>query len=182
MAGRPDAGAPAAPPVRFLVRPAVTADAAPIAAIWNAVIALPHVTFTTEERTADGIAALIARRSAAGWPFLVAEGAGRVQGFASYAPFREGPGYRRTMEHTINLAPDARGRGVGRAPVSELLAAASRGGVRSLVAAISGLNPAAIAFHRRLGFVEVGRVPDAGWKGGRFIDLVLMQRFVATTA
>lgn len=165
----------------FNIRPASAADSDSIAAIWNEVIRLPHVTFTTTAKTSGGVAAVIAGRAAEGWPFLVAAddtADGNVVGFATYAPFRDGPGYRRTMEHSINLAPAARGRGVGRALMQALFAAAADGGIHSLMAAVSGINPDGIAFHRRLGFAEVGRIPEAGWKGGRFIDLVLLQRLL----
>jgi phosphinothricin acetyltransferase len=163
--------------MRETIRPATADDAAAIAALWNVIIREPHVTFTTVEKSADDVAGLIATRTGAGWPFLVADD-GAVLGFATYTPFRDGPGYRRTMEHSVNLAAAARGRGIGRALIAALVAEAEAGGIRSLIAAVSAINPDGLAFHRRLGFTEVGRVPDAGWKGGRYIDLVLLQRLI----
>lgn len=158
------------------VRPAVSADAAAIAGIWNAIIREPHVTFTTTEKSEAGLAAWIAERIAADQAVLVAEAAGSVLGFAAYVQFRSGPGYARTMEHSINLAPEGRGRGIGRALMAALTRHAAARGVHGLVAGISGANPDAVAFHTALGFRIVGTVPEAGFKHGRYLDLVLMHK------
>ena len=97
------------------IRPGTAADGAEIAALWNPLIRETAITFTTVEHSAASLAALIAARDAAGRAFLVArDGAGGLAGFAGYGPFRAGPGYARTMEHSIILAPAARGQGLGR--------------------------------------------------------------------
>ncbi|SMX49474.1 GNAT family N-acetyltransferase [Maliponia aquimaris] len=157
------------------VRPAEPRDAARICAIWNAVIETTAVTFTTELKTEAGITADIVARGAA---FLVAETGGAVIGFATCFPFRSGPGYRHTLEHTIQLAPDARGKGAGRALMAALEQVARERGAHSLWAAVSGENPGGRAFHARLGYVEVARLPEVGHKFGRWMDLVLMQKFL----
>ncbi|WP_420393127.1 GNAT family N-acetyltransferase [Acuticoccus sp.] len=158
-----------------MIRDATTGDAGAICAIWNDVIRSPHITFTTLERSEAEVAALIAHGAVAGLPFLVVEER-EVLGFATYAQFRRGPGYARTVEHTINLASSAQGHGHGRSLMNALLDRARQGGVRSMVGAVSGANPAAIAFHGRMGFTRVGLIPDAGYKYGAWLDLVLMQR------
>jgi phosphinothricin acetyltransferase len=160
---------------RTRIRDATAADAPAIAAIWNPIVRDTVVTFWPHERTEAEIARLIVERQAAGWAFLVAEAA-EVQGFASFFQFRGGPGYARTMELTINLAPEARGRGLGAALIQALEARATAAGARVLIGAVTGSNDASLAFHRRMGFVEMGRIPQAGWKFGRFHDLVLMGR------
>ncbi|MGY6410715.1 MAG: N-acetyltransferase family protein [Alkalilacustris sp.] len=158
------------------VRAAQAGDAAAIAAIWRPIILETVITFHPHPREAEEVAAMIAARQGAGHAFLVAEGAAGVVGFASYAQFRVGPGYARTMEHTVNLAPAARGQGVGARLVSGLVEHATRAGHRSLIGAVTAANAGSRAFHRRMGFVEVGLIPEAGWKFGRFHDLVLMRR------
>lgn len=106
----------------------------------------------------------------------MAAGASGIAGYATYGAFRPGPGYRRCVEHTIHLAPDWRGQGTGGALLSAIEAHATRAGHRSLIGGLSGENAAAIAFHRKHGFQEAGRIRDAGRKFDRWIDLILMQK------
>lgn len=157
-----------------MIRPATAADAPAIAGFWNPMIRDTLVTFNPVEKTIPEIAALITTREA----FLVAEVGGEVLGFASYAQFRGGLGYAFAQEHTIILSPAARGRGLGRALMAALIQAARAHGHHILVAGVSGSNPAGVAFHAALGFAEVGRMPEAGWKFGRWHDLVLMQKML----
>jgi L-amino acid N-acyltransferase len=164
-----------------MIRDAQTEDAAAIAAVWNPIIRDSDITFNPVEKTASEIAALINERRAAGHAFLVAQSGGRVLGFASYSQFRGGLGYARTMEHSINLAPAARGRGMGRALLMALEDHARRRSMRMLIGAITASNTCSLDFHRRLGFTEVARIPDAGWKFGRYHDLVFMQKLLDPT-
>ena len=162
----------------MILRPALDGDCSAIAALWNPVIRDTTITFTTVEKAREGLTADLAAKSAQGFPFFVAEAEGRLLGFATYGPFRSGPGYARTVEHTIILAPDAWGRGIGRALIASLLTDAGHKGIRAMIGGVSAENAAGIAFHTSLGFAEVGRLPQVGWKFGRFIDLVLMQRLI----
>lgn len=161
-----------------VIRPAVPADIPAIMAVWNPLIRDTTVTFSSEEKTAEGLAAMIAERRAAGREFLVAED-GEILGLCSYAQFRAGNGYARTMEHTIILAPQAWGRGIGRALVTAIEAHAAAGGAHVMVAGVTGENAAGLAFHRALGYAEVGRMPATGFKFGRWLDLVLMQKYLS---
>jgi phosphinothricin acetyltransferase len=156
----------------MIVRPARGEDAAAVCEIWNAVIRGSEATFTTEEKTETGMAARIRAD-----PFFVAVEDGALAGFVTCAPFRSGPGYARTLEHSIHIAPSHHGRGMGRALMERLERAVPDAG--SLIAAISAANPGAAVFHARIGFAEVGRIPQAGWKNGRWLDLVLMQKLLA---
>ncbi len=160
----------------MIVRRAELGDAPAIAAITNAIIRDTLVTFTTDERSIESISADIETR---GPGFLVAEGDGQVQGFATYGAFRAGPGYAHCREHTIQLAFEARGQGTGRALMAALEGAARADGVHVLVAGISSANPDAIAFHAALGFVQVGHLPEVGFKRGKRLDLVLMQKILS---
>ncbi len=161
----------------MIVRRARASDAASIAEITNAIIRDTLVTFTTDERSVDAIATDIEIRDPA---YLVAERDGQVQGFATYAPFRNGPGYAHCREHTIQLAPEARGQGAGRALMSALEGVARAEGVHVLVAGISSANPGAVAFHAALGYTQVGVMPEVGFKWGKRLDLVLMQKILAS--
>jgi len=157
----------------MILRRATAADIPAILDIWNPLIRDTAVTFTTEEKTHQGLATEIAARGEA---FLVAEGAGRVLGFAGFGPFRPGPGYRHTAEHTVILADHARGRGTGRALMARLQEVARARDIHTLVGAVSGENTGAIAFHEAIGFARAGTLPGAGHKFGRWMDLVLLQK------
>ena len=156
------------------IRPAEAQDAAALAAIQNPVIRETAITFNPQPRTEEDMAKAISGALC----FLVAEEAGQVLGFASYDQFRKGQGYARTVEHTIVLAEEARGRGIGRALMAAIEDHARAAGMGSIWAGVSGENPAGVAFHARLGFEEVARLPKVGFKFGRWMDLVLMRKWL----
>tara|TARA_R110000868_G_scaffold18172_82_gene80130 strand:- start:980 stop:1456 length:477 start_codon:yes stop_codon:yes gene_type:complete len=158
-----------------VIRAAHPDDAPAIAALWNAVIAQPHITFTTDTKSDAAIAQMITERAGA---FRVAQLDGAVAGFATFGSFRSGPGYRHTAEHSIMLGPQARGQGVGRALMAALESDAAARDIRLLVAGISGGNPDAVAFHNCLGFAHSGRIPQAGYKFGQWFDLILMHKVI----
>ncbi|MEX5727269.1 L-amino acid N-acyltransferase YncA [Rhodovulum iodosum] len=162
------------------VRAAGPGDAAAVAAIWNQVIRDTLITFNSVEKHVAEVAGLIAARQAAGQGFFVGEREGAVAGFATYGQFRAGAGYVHAMEHTVLLAPAARGRGLGRALMAALEAHAAAAGAHVMVAGISAANPGAVAFHAALGYAEAGRMAEVGRKAGRWLDLVLMQKVLQT--
>ncbi len=159
----------------MIIRPARADDAAAICAIWNPVIRDSLITFTTVEKTEAGVTADIAAR---GHAYLTAEENGSVCGFATYGAFRSGPGYAHTREHTVHVAPAARGRGVGRQLMTRLLDIAVGDGVHVMIAGISGAAPGSFAFHKALGFAECARIPQVGRKQGQWLDLILMQKIL----
>lgn len=118
----------------WLIRAAGPTDAPAIAAIWNPVIRETLVTFTSTDKSAADIALMIQQKSEADHAFLLAVADERVLGFAAYGQFRGGIGYARTMEHTIILGPEGRGRGIGRALMEAIEAHARRRGAHSLLA------------------------------------------------
>ena len=152
------------------VRPATEADAAAVAGIWNAVIEETLATFNSVPKTLDEVRATI--RTA---PVFVVGRAG-VDGFATYGQFRGGVGYARTMEHTVHVAPAARGRGRGRALLAAVEAHAAARGAGVMIAGISGANPDGLRFHARLGYSPMAVLPEVGWKAGRWLDLHLMEK------
>jgi phosphinothricin acetyltransferase len=124
---------------------------------------------------------MIVTRLTAGHGFLVAAAPddGTILGFATYAQFRGGIGYARSMEHTILLAPEAHGKGLGRALLTALEKHAAEEGAHQILAGVSSENAAGIRFHLAMGYVECARIPAAGYKFGRYMDLVLMQKFLS---
>jgi len=161
------------------LRDATPDDAASIVAIWNPIIRDTVVTFNPVQRSQPEIADMIVTRQGAGHAFLVAEQGGEMLGFASYAQFRPGLGYARCMEHTINLAPAARGKGAGRALLLALEAHAAGAGHHVMVAAVTGSNTASVGFHEKQGYLHVGTMRQVGWKFDALHDLVLMQKFLS---
>jgi phosphinothricin acetyltransferase len=160
-----------------LIRPATAADAEQIAALWNHYIRETTVTFNPQEKSPREVAMLIETRANLGHVTLVAEAADLL-GFTSYAQFRAGPGYATCMEHTILLEPRSRGRGAGALLLEAVCQHAKGAGAHQMIAAVTAENQAGLAFHLRHGFAEVARLRDAGRKFDRFIDLVLMQKFL----
>jgi phosphinothricin acetyltransferase len=112
-----------------------------------------------------------------GFPYLVAEADGTVAGYAYAGLYRERPAYRFTLEDSIYIAPEMQGRGVGSALLPALVEACTARGFRQLIAVIGDSEQAAsIALHARCGFYYVGTFPHVGFKFGRWLDTVLMQR------
>jgi L-amino acid N-acyltransferase len=159
-----------------VIRDARGADAGAVAALWNHFIRDTLVTFNFAEKSAKEVAGMIASRQEVGHGFLVAEEGGRLAGFATYGQFRSGIGYARTMEHTILLREEARGRGIGRALMSAVEEHARAGGAHSIFAGVSSGNPAGRAFHAAVGYTEVAVLREVGRKWDRWLDLHIMQK------
>ncbi|WP_299848516.1 GNAT family N-acetyltransferase [uncultured Roseovarius sp.] len=162
----------------MIIRDARADEAAQIVAYWNPQIRDTTVTFTTQEKDPDQLARDIDMRQAEGKAFLVACDGVKILGHATYFQFRSGPGYGHTMEHTVILDPDAWGCGVGRALMDALEDHARHAGHHSMIAGISGDNSGGAAFHDRIGYRYVATLPEAGFKFGRWIDLVVMQKLL----
>ncbi len=114
---------------------------------------------------------------ASGLPWLVAEDAGAVVGYANASMFRPRPGYRYSIEDSVYVRDDRRGQGIGAALLAHLLPRCEATGARQVIAVIGGSeNTGSIAVHRKAGFEVVGTVRSAGFKFGRWVDIVLMQR------
>ncbi|WP_374472898.1 N-acetyltransferase family protein [Phenylobacterium sp.] len=161
----------------MIIRAATEADAEALAAIYDHHVLTGFGTFELEP---PGVAWMDAKRRDVqrhGLPFLVAELGRRVLGYAYAGPFRPRPGYRYTVEDSVYVAPDAIGRGVGRATLAAVLDQCQALGLRQVVAVIgdSG-NEASIGLHRALGFADAGVVRDVGFKHGRWVDIVMMQK------
>jgi L-amino acid N-acyltransferase YncA len=115
--------------------------------------------------------------TAQGLPYLVAVADGKVLGYAYAGPYRPRPAYRFTLEDSIYVHADARGRGIGRALLARLIDDAERAGARQMIAVIGDANnDPSIRLHAALGFDRVGLLSSVGNKFGRWLDVVLMQR------
>ena len=156
----------------MIIRAAQVEDAGQIAALWNGMIRDTLATFTTIEKTKEDITEVLAARRGAFW---VAED-DALLGFVTYGPFRSGPGYVATVEHSIVLAPLARRKGIGRALMKRAMESAVAQGHHVMVAAISSANPNAVSFHESLGFDRGGSLPEVGRKADQWLDLILVHK------
>ena len=160
------------------IRPATAADIPAIARIYAH--AVRHGTASFELDPPDE--AEMARRQQALWdggfPYLVAESDGAVTGYAYAAPFRPRPAYRHTVEDSVYVAPEAFRRGIGRGLLDALIAEATERGFRQMIAVIgdSTLQGSSIALHAAAGFRMIGTIDAVGYKFGRWLDSVYMQR------
>lgn len=161
----------------MIVRAATANDAEALAAIYGHHVLHGFGTFEEEPPSPAEMETRRAAVAARGLPYLVAEGGGKVLGFAYAGPFRPRQAYRYTLEDSVYIAPDAIGKGVGRAVLSAVIAACEAIGIRQLVAVIgdSG-NAASIGLHRSLGFEDAGVGRSFGFKHGRWVDIVWMQK------
>lgn len=159
------------------VRPAANADLPAITAIYAHWVLHGTASFENEAPSEAEMAARFERALAGGYPFLVADEEGAVAGYAYASAYRPRAAYRHTVENSVYLHPTATGRGVGRALLTELIAACAGRGYEEMVAVIGdAANAASIGLHTSLGFRHVGTLTNVGRKFGRLLDTVLMQR------
>jgi L-amino acid N-acyltransferase YncA len=160
-----------------IIRPSQSADVPAIAAIYAHHVRHGTGTFETEPPSDADMAQRRADVLAKGLPYLVAEQGGRVLGFAYCNWFKPRPAYRFSAEDSVYVAHDAPRQGIGRALLAELSGQAERTGVRKLIAVIgdSG-NHGSVGVHRATGFTDVGVLKSCGWKFGRWLDVVLMEK------
>jgi phosphinothricin acetyltransferase len=160
-----------------VIRPAAAADVPTITAIYAHAVRHGTATFETDPPSESEMTDRFGALADAGLPYLVAERDGEVQGYAYAALYRTRIAYRYTLEDSIYVDPKCHGQGIGRALVDSLLFQAEARGFRQMIAVIGDSEQAAsIALHRAAGFRMVGTFEAVGFKFGRWLDTVLMQR------
>lgn len=160
-----------------IIRPVTETDLAAITRIYNQSVSLSASSWDLAPVTLDERRAWLRAHTRGRYQALVAEDAetGDILGFAAFGAFRAKEGYSETVEHSIYLDAAAQGRGLGTILLTELVDRARAAGFHALVGGLSSDNEVSFHLHRRLGFVEVGRLPQVGHKFGRWLDLVLLQ-------
>ena len=160
-----------------LIRPSRDEDLPAICAIYGHHVLHATGTFETEPPTLAQMAERRADVATRGLPYLVLEEDGLVLGFAYCQWFKPRPAYRFSAEDSIYLHPQACGRGLGRLLLAALADAAHQAGLRKLIAVIGdSANTASIGVHRAIGFEPAGVIRACGWKFGRWLDIVLMEK------
>ena len=165
-------------PFSYRLRDAVPADLPAVREIYNYYVANSTVTFDEDAMTLKEWKAKYAYLHKLGMPFLVAEApSGQLLGYALVAPWKPKRAYRFTVENSIYLGPAAAGKGLGRALLGELIVRSKAAGLKEMLAVIADQGAeASIGLHEKFGFVEIGRMGRVGFKFGRWLGTVLMQR------
>lgn len=164
----------------LIVRDATLEDAADILGIYNFAALNTTAVWTDGPADLPSRRAWIVARQQAGHPVLVAMKGRDVVGFASFGDFRPWPGYRHTVENSVYVDERHHRAGIGRSLVAALVERATALNKHAMIAGIEAANAASIGLHASLGFAEVGRMPEVGCKFGRWLDLVLMQKRLAS--
>ncbi|WP_394551339.1 GNAT family N-acetyltransferase [Agromyces sp. MMS24-JH15] len=165
-------------PFSYVIRDARLEDMPAVREIYNYYVANSTVTFDEDAMTLREWKAKFHALEKQGMPFLVAESpSGQLLGYALVAPWRPKRAYRFTVENSIYLGPAASGKGLGRALLGELIARSKAAGLKEMIAVIADQGAdASIHLHEEFGFKEIGRMGRVGFKFGRWLGTVLMQK------
>ncbi|MBO0980167.1 N-acetyltransferase [Microbacterium sp. SD291] len=157
------------------IRDAESADLETITAIHNDAVLNTTAIWNEDAVDVADRAAWLAERTGRGFPVIVAVDDTGVLGYATFAQWRPHSGYRHTVEHSVYVRGDQRGRGVGKALMAELIGRAHALGIHAMIAGVESGNAGSVALHEKLGFAVVGRMPEVGAKFGRWLDLTFLQ-------
>lgn len=159
------------------IRAAVESDIGRLTEIYADAVNNGTATYELEAPDAAEMLARFRALKAANYPYLVHEDEGRVTGYAYAGPFRARPAYRFIVEDSIYIAPEAKGRGIGRALLAALIEQCRVDGYRQFVAVIGdgGPDSASVKLHEALGLDHCGKLVGSGYKHGRWLDTTFMQ-------
>ena len=162
----------------MIIREAIENDLASITAIYNDVLLNSTAIYAEQPATVGERIAVWQSRRQLNYPTLVACEGDSVVGFSSFGDFRSWPGYRFTVEHSVHVHASWRGRGVGSQLVRALLPRAEALGKHVMIGGIDAENVPSLRFHQRIGFEQVAHFRQVGFKFGRFLDLLFVQRLI----
>lgn len=151
--------------------------------IFNEAILNSTALYDYKPRVSQSMVGWFDAKRAGGFPVIgVEDSDGALLGFGSYGTFRAWPAYKYTVEHSVYVHQDHRGRGLGRVVMQELIAAARQNDLHAMMGGIDATNTGSIVLHERLGFKHVGTLPQVGFKFGRWLDLAFYQLLLDTPA
>lgn len=161
----------------IVIRPATAADIPAITAIYRPAVAEGTASFELDPPDEPEMRLRFETITAAGYPYLVATRHAAVTGYAYATAYRTRPAYRFSVENSVYVHPDEQRGGVGRSLLQALIDAATERGFRQMIAVIGdSRHVGSMALHRTLGFTFIGTIHAVGYKHGRWLDSVLMQR------
>lgn len=154
---------------------------AAILAIFNEAIAHSTALYDYKPRAPESMTPWFEAKARGGFPVIGVEDAdGTLLAFGSFGTFRAWPAYKYSVEHSVYVHVDHRGRGLGRLVMQALIEAAKARGVHAMIGGIDASNAGSIALHDKLGFRHVGTLPQVGFKFGRWLDLAFWQLLLQT--
>ncbi|MBK8505684.1 MAG: N-acetyltransferase [Saprospiraceae bacterium] len=160
------------------IRMATESDVPAILPIINYEIANSTAIYDYEPRTFEMQMDWFKKKIEDKMPVIIGVSEAKVIGFATYGIFRPKIAYRFSVEHSIYLAPDTRGKGAGKQLMGTLIDKAQQAGFHTMIAGVDASNQTSYFFHKKLGFVEVARFKEVGYKFDKWLDLVFMQLFL----
>ncbi|OQP65114.1 GNAT family N-acetyltransferase [Niastella populi] len=162
------------------IRAALETDLPAILEIYNDAIINTTAVYDYEPHTLEMRKQWFRIKEAQGYPVFVAEENGRVVGFSSIGPWRAWAAYKYSVENSIYVAADQRGKGIGKKLLEPLIEAAEQLELHAIIAGIDATNEVSINLHRSFGFTEAGQFKQVGYKFGRWLDLTFMQLLLKT--
>jgi phosphinothricin acetyltransferase len=157
------------------IRHASAEDLPAMLAIYNEVIANTTAIYDYTPRTLEAQAGWLDTKHAQDWPVLVADDGGKPVGYGSYGPFRPWPAYLHSVENSIYIAADQRGRSI---LLPAIVESAAQRGFHTMIAGIDATNEGSLRLHGKFGFRKVAQFQEVGWKFDRWLDLVFLQRML----
>lgn len=162
------------------IRTALEQDLEAMLEIYNDVIVNTTAVYDYQPHTLEMRRQWFRIKEAQGFPVFVAEEDGRVVGFSSIGPFRAWAAYKYSVENSVYVAADQRGKGIGKLLIAPLVEASVQLNMHTIIAGIDATNEASIKLHRSIGFEEVAHFKQVGYKFGRWLDLTFMQLLLKT--
>ena len=161
------------------IRPATEADLPGLLEIYNDAVLHTTATYDYEPRTLEQRRQWFEDHQRDNYAVFVAvDETGRIAGWSALNPYHARPGYRFTTENSVYIAADRRGQGIGKQLLEPLIDAARSRGLHVIIAAIDAINEASIRLHTRFGFEQVGHFKQVGFKFGRWLDVVYMEKII----
>ena len=161
--------------MNVIIRNANVEDLPQILEIVNHAILHTTSNYLYEVQTLENQLQWFEEKKSKQFPIIVADYNGTALGFGTYGTFREKIGYRFTVEHSVYVAPEFIGKGIGKQLLLALIVLAKDEGYHTMIGGIDAANTGSIDFHRKFGFVETGIMKEVGFKFGKWLDLQFMQ-------
>jgi L-amino acid N-acyltransferase YncA len=157
------------------IREAIETDLPQLLAIYNDIILHTTAVYDYEPHTLEMRKQWFETKKQQGFPVFVAEDEGTIQGFSSIGPFRAWAAYKYSVENSVYVAIERRGKGIGKLLIPPLVEAAKELKLHTIIASIDATNEASLKLHKRFGFEEVAHFRQVGWKFERWLDLKFLQ-------